>query len=98
MKNRPHTMSPIASKPDAPWSRNQHVSAFSPQVFLLTGQAPACYATDRGEVEASVPNTPIVFEDVEVVSATDVTLRCRVQGVVFTVGALQFLPGTTIHR
>ena len=64
----------------------------------MTGQAPACYATDRGEVEASVPNTPIVFEGVEVVSATDVTLRCRVQGMVFTVGALQFLRGTTIHR
>ena len=45
-----------------------------------------------------MPDVPMVFEDVEVVYATAVTLRCRIREKVVTVGSLQPLAGTTIHR
>jgi hypothetical protein len=44
-----------------------------------------------------MPETPITFEDVEVVSATDMTLRCRVQGKVVVIGVSQYLHGTTVR-
>ncbi len=44
-----------------------------------------------------MPDTPIVFEDVEVLSATDLTMRCRVQGLVVIIGRGQPLSGTTIR-
>jgi len=45
-----------------------------------------------------MPDTPIVFENVEVLTSTDCALRCRVQGQVVFVGRLQILAGTTVRR
>lgn len=43
-----------------------------------------------------MPETPITFEDVEVVGASSLTLKCRVQGRMVTVGRLQVLPASTV--
>lgn len=45
-----------------------------------------------------MPETPIAFSDVEVLSASGMTMRCRVQGKVVVVGRLQMLPGTTVRQ
>ena len=45
-----------------------------------------------------MPETPITFEDVEVLRADTLTFRCRVRGQTVTVGRLQILPGTTLMR
>ncbi len=44
-----------------------------------------------------MPDTPIVFEDVEVLSATDLTMRCRIRDAIVIIGRGQPLPGTTIR-
>jgi len=44
-----------------------------------------------------MPKTPIVFERVVVLSTTELTMRCRVQGKVIVVGHLQSLSGTTVR-
>jgi hypothetical protein len=45
-----------------------------------------------------MPDTPITFEDVEVLSTTDLAMRCRVQGKIVLIGQSQYLNGTTVHR
>lgn len=45
-----------------------------------------------------MPETPVTFDDVELVEANGMTLRCRVQGKLVIVGSLQALPGTTVRR
>jgi hypothetical protein len=45
-----------------------------------------------------MPDTPIVFDDVEVLSATDMSIRCRVRKKTVMVGSLQPLAGTTISH
>lgn len=45
-----------------------------------------------------MPDTPITFDDVEVLSATDMALRCRIRGKVVTLGRLQVMQGTTVTR
>jgi hypothetical protein len=40
----------------------------------------------------------ITFENVEVVSSSDLAMQVRVQGKAVVIGSLQSLPGTTIHR
>lgn len=44
-----------------------------------------------------MPETPIVFESVQVISTTDLTMRCRVQGKVVIIGSVQALSGTTVR-
>ena len=43
-----------------------------------------------------MPDT-VVFENVEVISASDLGLICMVQGKVVSVGALQVLPESTVR-
>jgi hypothetical protein len=43
-----------------------------------------------------MPETPMTFEDVELLKDSGMTLRCRVQGKVVVVGRLQVLAGTTV--
>jgi hypothetical protein len=45
-----------------------------------------------------MPDTPVIFENVRVLSSTDLAIRCLVGGKVVIVGAAQPLPGTTIRR
>jgi hypothetical protein len=45
-----------------------------------------------------MPETPVAFEDAEVLSATDLTMRVRVQDKVVVVGNAQPLAGTTVGR
>jgi len=45
-----------------------------------------------------MPETPIPFDDVEVVAATDMTLRVRIQGRELVIGRGQvLLDGTTVR-
>jgi len=44
-----------------------------------------------------MPKTPIVFERVQVIFTTELTMRCRVEGKVIVVGNLQVLSGTTVR-
>ena len=43
-----------------------------------------------------MPETPIAFEDVEVLTAGGMTMRCRVLDQVVVVGRMQIMAGTTI--
>jgi hypothetical protein len=43
-----------------------------------------------------MPETPIAFEDVEVLTAAGMTMRCRVLDKVVVVGRMQIMAGTTI--
>jgi hypothetical protein len=43
-----------------------------------------------------MPETPITFEDVEVLGVSSLTLKCRVQGTMVTVGRPQVLSGSTV--
>jgi hypothetical protein len=45
-----------------------------------------------------MPDSPIIFDDVEVVSDTDMTMTCFVQGKVVMVGRSQPMTGTTIRQ
>ena len=45
-----------------------------------------------------MPRTPIAFESVQVISTTELTMRCRVQSKVIVVGNLQVLSGTTVRN
>jgi hypothetical protein len=45
-----------------------------------------------------MPETPITFEAVEVLRASEMTMRCRVQGKDVTVVRLQVMHGTTVQR
>lgn len=45
-----------------------------------------------------MPNTPVVFDDVEVVAETGLTLRCRIQDKEVVIGNAQWLAGTTVHH
>jgi hypothetical protein len=40
----------------------------------------------------------VTFENVEVVSSSDLAMQVRVQRKIVFIGSLQALPGTTIHR
>jgi hypothetical protein len=43
-----------------------------------------------------MPETPITFEDVEVLRTAPLIITCRVQGKIVMVGRLQMVEGTTI--
>jgi hypothetical protein len=45
-----------------------------------------------------MPETPITFDDVEVLRASNLTMRCRVKGQDVTVARLQVMHGTTVQR
>src|SRR5690348_12776355 len=45
-----------------------------------------------------MPETPVAFDDVDVVSASDLAMRCRIGGKVVMVGSAQPLEGTTVRR
>jgi hypothetical protein len=45
-----------------------------------------------------MPDSPVAFDDVEVVSATELAIRCRIAGKVVVVGSAQPLEGTTVRR
>jgi hypothetical protein len=45
-----------------------------------------------------MPEPTIAFENVEVVSSSDLAMQVRVQGKVVFIGSLQPLRGTTIRR
>jgi hypothetical protein len=45
-----------------------------------------------------MPETPIAFDNVEVLRASDRTLRCRVGTKDVTVGRLQVMHGTTVAQ
>ena len=45
-----------------------------------------------------MPNTPVAFDDVEVIAETGLTLRCRIQGKEVVIGVAQWLPGTTVRH